>query len=249
MVNPLAVFWAAIKDVFEEFLLLIICNLIWAFMSLPLLGLALTMVEPLGVVAAIITALIGSVPAGVASVGLAFVAHRVSEGRAIKLGHFFEGMRAYWRPGALLGLIWIFGLAVILVDLNFYGTMGNLLGSLMLGLWFYALVIWLGALIYAFPLLLLQDQPRLRIMARNALLMTLGRPIFTLATLVLMSVIVALSLILVAPLFLITFSLLALWGMRGTQALIAADLARREAREQTAEPPPEKGRKGQVRPK
>jgi uncharacterized membrane protein YesL len=249
MVNPLAVFWAAIKDLFEEFLLLIICNLIWAFMSLPLLGLALTMIEPLGLVPAIITSLIGGVPAGVASVGLAFVAHRVSDGRAIKLGHFFEGMRTYWRPGALLGVLWLFGLAVILVDLGFYGSMGNLLGSLMVGLWFYALLIWLGALIYAFPLLLLQDKPNLRIMARNALLMTLGRPLFTLATLILMSFIAGLSSVLVAPIFLLTFSLFTLWGMRATQALIAADLARREALDQTAEAPAEKGRKGQVRPK
>jgi uncharacterized membrane protein YesL len=241
-----------VRDSFDEFLLLAACNFIWAVCSMPLLGLALFAQQSGSGVIAALVAMTAVIPLGPASVGLAALAQRVSEGRTISFGVFFGAMRQHARPAWLVMGLWMLGMVIILVDIAFYAQVDNLFGAVLYGLWIYLLVIWVALLIYLFPLIILQEQPNLRLLARNALVMTLGRPLFTLTTLVLMSIIVVLSYVVVVPLFIVTFSLLAVWGMRATTALIEDDKARRASADPQAAPADrveEKGRRGQVRPK
>ncbi len=258
MIRAFRALGKAIKDVFEELLLLIMCNLIWALISLPLLLAAyITLADLQNIWLAVLLSLLAVLPMAPATAGLYVVAHRTSEGRVSKIGDFFGGMRRYALPAWRTLGIWMIGFIIILVDLQFYAGVTNFVGSLILGLWFWLLVIWLGLLIYIFPLILLQEQPSLRIIARNAFLMTLGRPIFTLITLVLMGALVLICVIfplLTVLIPLILVALLAQWSMRATQELIkeaeerqAAAQAKAEA--EAARATEEKGRRGQVRPK
>lgn len=244
------VFWAAVRDCFDEFLLLAACNVIWAVLSVPLIAFALFTLQEGASLFASAAVLLAVLPMGPASAGLAALAHRISEGRTISFRDFFAAMRRYARISWLVMGLWMFGLLIILFDIAFYARIENLFGAVLSGLWLYLLVIWLAIQIYLFPLIMLQERHDLRLLVRNTLIMTMGRPIFTLTTTLLMSVVLVVSYTLLAPLFLATISLLAVWGMRAATTLIEEEKARREAKSATTTGPvQEQGRRGQVRPK
>lgn len=250
MVNPFRVLGSALRDLFDDFLLLLICNMIWAALSLPIWWLAFAAAASGAGALGAILAMLGVLPAGPATAGLIYVAHKVADGRAAKVADYFTGLRTYVRPAWVIAAIWVAGMLVVLFNLSFWFGAEGIFGALLLGLWLYVLLFWLGGLIYAPALVFLQEQPDLRLVGRNAFLMVMGRPLFTLITLLLMGVLFVLSLYLVLPVFLVTIAFYALWGMRATMALIADARRRREAAEAASAPPPEeRGRKGQVRPK
>lgn len=252
MLNPFRAAGLALRDLFDEFMLLIGCNLIWVVMCGPLWVLAFyALLDGMNGFAALV-ALLGVLPAGPATMGLVGLAHRIAEGRASKLSDFFAAMRSYARPGWLLGAVWMGGLLLVLLNLGYYSAISGWLGVLMSGLWLYGLIFWLSLLIYAPALIVLQETPTLRLVARNSILMAAGRPVFTLVNLALIGLLLFVSLALVVPTLLLTISLLSLWGMHATMELIADARRRREQDEAaatTAQPSEERGRKGQVRPK
>ncbi len=250
MLNPLRALGKALRDLFDDFLLLTICNLLWAAIALPLWWVALLPLVNGAWLLAFAIALVGVLPAGPATAGLFYVAHKVADGRAAKIGDFFRGMRQYARPGWAIVGIATASFILISYNLSFYTGVNNLFGAIMLGLWLYGLIFWLGLLLYAPALVFLQEQPDLRLVARNAFLMALGRPVFTFLTIVLMLAVVLLSAFLVVAPFLLTAALLALWSISAARQLIDDARRRREAAEGAgAAPPEERGRKGQVRPK
>lgn len=251
MLNPFRPLGTSLRDLFDDFLLLIFCNLLWALMSLPLWGLAFLLFGAGQPFAAGAVALLGVLPAGPATAGLYAVAFRVTDGRASKLSDYFAGLRQHARIGIILTALAVGGLLVALFNLGFYLSVNNLFGGVMLGLWLYLLLFWLGLTLYAFPLAFLQEQPNLRTIARNAFLMAVGRPVFTALTLLLMGVILLISFLLVAPIALFTTAFFAVWATRATRTLIDDARRRRELAEGTAAQAPdeERGRKGQVRPK
>jgi uncharacterized membrane protein YesL len=243
-----------LRDIYDDLFVLMLCNLLWAVIGGPLLVLALGLFGTGLWIPAVVALLVAGVPLGLASAGLAAVSYRISDGLATSTRDFFAGMRRYAAPAMRVMVAWCAVLAVILVDIAFYSAMASLVGSVMTVFWLYLLVLWFGVLIYLFPLLMIQEHPRLRTLARNALILTLGRPIFTLITLVLMAIIVAITLIVpLLPLF-FTFALLSQWGARATLLLVADSEARRAARAQAdaeteAALPADKGRHGQIKPK
>jgi uncharacterized membrane protein YesL len=251
MINPFRPLGTSLRDLFDDFLLLIVCNLLWALLSLPIWLFAYTLLVSGAPAAAAIAALVGVLPAGPATMGLYNVAFRVVDGRASKIADFFDGARRHFRLGLVLTGVTAAGLVIILFNLGFYLSVGSLLGGLMLGLWIYVLIAWLGLMIYVFPLAFLQERPTLRLIARNAFFMTLGRPIFTFVTMALMIALFLVSAFLAVPIFLFTVAFSAVWATRATKTLI--DDARRRRDEVEAKEAPgsveEKGRKGQVRPK
>jgi uncharacterized membrane protein YesL len=146
----------------------------------------------------------------------------------------------------------MFGLIVMLVNLQFYSQSSSTVGSFLYVLFLYFALVWFGFLIYIGPLMLLQTDKRIRTIARNAALMTFGRPLFTLVTLALMAIIVVASIWLPILLLLATASFMTIWSFRATLTLIAEAEARRVAAEEKAHgvnTTPDKGRGGQVRPR
>jgi uncharacterized membrane protein YesL len=252
MINAFRPFGTALRDLFDDFLLFIMCNLTWALLAIPLYGFALSVAVAGQPVLASIVALLGVVPAGPATGALYDVAFRVTDGRAVKYRDFLAAMRKQARIGVLLTAIATVGLLIVLLNLGFYLSVNNVFGGVMLGFWLYLLVFWCGICLYSFPLAFLQEQPDLRTIARNALLMTIGRPIFTALTMLLMAIVIVLSFIIVAPLALFTSALLAVWATRATRTLIDDARRRREAaalKSASVVASEERGRRGQVRPK
>ncbi|MCG8350940.1 MAG: hypothetical protein MI924_24475 [Chloroflexales bacterium] len=244
--------WQALKDVFDDFLLLVTCNLIWFVISMPLLIATYFALLEFGIWPALLVELLAVAPLAPATVGLYVIAHRVSEGRVSKVRDFFAGMRRYAIPAWRTMGAWTVGLVLIQMNLAFYTNMGNFFGAVLYGLWFYLLFVWFGILIYLSPLILLQTSPDLKTIARNSFMMALGRPIFTLITLVLMAIVIVLTSFVPILLSLGVVALLVQWSMRATLELIKESEERRaaaEAAKAAANPLEEKGRRGQVRPK
>lgn len=249
------VFWRAVRDVFEDMFLLILTNIVWCVVVWPLLGLAAFSLINGFWGPATLFGLLAILPLGPAMGGLYTIAQRTTEGRTSKVANFFEGMREHARIGWKVYGIWMVGLVTILFNIGFYTSLPSTIGAFLQILFLYILAMWFALLIYVGPLMLLQSDKRVRVIARNAALMTFGRPVFTLVTFVMMVVITILSVLPGVFLLpgLILFSLLAVWSFRATNKLIEdAEERRRLAAEQGATGPRynnEKGRGGQVRPR
>jgi uncharacterized membrane protein YesL len=249
------VFWKAGRDLFDELFGLMFVNLLWMLISLPLLAIAFWLFSTGFPIPAGIVALLGVLPLAPASAGLTLIAQRVTEGRTFDWRMFFDGFRELRVLSWQVYGIWMLGLILILVNLGFYGLIEGGIGAVLTILFLYILLIWFALLSYLGPLTVLQRDRRARMVWRNAAVLALGRPFFTLLTTVLMALIATLSVWIPLLLLLLTASFFAVWGFRATTTVIADAEERRRARDeqQAADggPPPntEKGRGGQIRPR
>jgi uncharacterized membrane protein YesL len=250
--NIFTTLWRSIKDLFEDLFVLAIANILWVLINAPL---AIAVLFSVGNSALLyIVLLLGVLSLGPSNVGLFTIAERITEGRTSSWRDFIAGVRAYPSLSWKIYGLWMLGLIVILFNLQFYAGSANTLFSFLYVLFLYFTVVWFGLLIYIGPLMVLQTDKRIRTIARNAALMTFGRPIFTLVTLVLMAIIVVASIFVPLLLVVATFSFLALWSFRAALALIAEAEARREAAAEKAAAAniranTDKGRSGQIRPR
>ncbi|MBK9715698.1 MAG: DUF624 domain-containing protein [Kouleothrix sp.] len=246
--NIFRTFWRSVKDLFEDLFILGIVNILWVLINAPL-GLALLLVaNSTGLI--FIVLLLGVLTIGPANAGLYAIAERVADGRTSSWRDFFAGLRANavlsWKVYGL----WMLGLLVILFNLQFYNLNGSLFGSIVSILFLYLGLVWFGTLIYIGPLMQIQTDKRIRTIARNAALMTFGRPVFTIVTLLMMTVIMVTSIWLPILAILAAISFMAIWSFRATLTLIAeADARRNKAEEAASAKPPDKGRGGQIRPR
>lgn len=252
------VLWRSLKDLFDEMLLMLMVNIIWCLMCLPLIGLAIYAAVQGAALPAAVMSMLSVLPLGPANGGMYAIAQRVIEGRTSKLADFFAAVKANAVLGWKVYGIWMFVLVTLLFNLSFYAGMNSTFGAFLMVLFLYLTAIWFAALIYIGPLMILQTDKQVKIIARNAALMTFGRPLFTLVTLVLMVLISALSFGLTVFLLpaIILFSFLAIWSFRATSKLIEDAEERRRLEEEkaaTAAGGPryssEKGRSGQIKPR
>ncbi|MBC8163552.1 MAG: hypothetical protein H7Z42_20290 [Roseiflexaceae bacterium] len=252
------VLWRSLKDLFDEMLLLIMVNVIWCVMCLPLLALAIVAVIQGDTFFATLIAFLAVLPLGPANGGLYTIAQRVIEGRTSKIADFFAGVKATAKLGWKIYGLWMFVLVTLLFNMSFYASLSNTVGAFLLVLFLYLTAIWFAVLIYIGPLMIVQTDKSIKLIARNAALMTFGRPLFTLVTLILMTLIVGVSVgfTLVLLPALIMFSFLAVWSFRATTKLIEdADERRRLAEEKAATAvggprySSDKGRGGQIKPR
>lgn len=221
MLNPLRPLGRAIGDLFDDILLLLGCNLLWVCMCGPLWALAfVALLDGLAWFAALV-ALVGVLPAGPATLGLVAVVQRVAEGRATTLRTFFAGMHDYARAGWALGGLWVAGMLLVWLNLGFYSQSEGWWAVVLSGLWLYALLFWLGILIYAPALTILYAQPTPGLVLRDSAMLLVRYPFFSFINLLLMGLACLVSLILLVPVLFFTISLLALWGMRATMLLLA----------------------------
>ena len=249
-VNIIRTLWKSLKDLFEDLFILALVNILWILINaLPAAAVIFLLSNSS---ALYIVMLLSVLTLGPSNAGLYAVAERVTDGRTSSWRDFIAGMRAYpvlsWKVYGL----WMLGLIVILVNLQFYSLNGTTIASFLYVLFLYFTIVWFGFLMYIGPLMQLQTDKRIRTIARNAALMTFGRPLFTLVTLALMAIIVIASIWLPILLLLATVAFLAIWSFRAALTLIAEADARRTAAEEKAgaiKTTPDKGRGGQIRPR
>jgi uncharacterized membrane protein YesL len=248
--NIFRTFWKSVRELFDDLFILAIVNVLWLLINALalLIIVAAYLSGSFGLIC--VALLLSAISFGPSNAGLYTIAERVTEGRTSSWRDFIAGLRANAKLSWQVYGLWMLGLVVLLFNMQFYSLNGSQISVFLTVLFLYLLVVWLGILIYIGPLMLIQTDKRLRVIARNAALMTFGRPLFTLGTLILMAIIFVTSIWLVILLFLATVSFLALWGFRATLTLIAeAEARRNQAAEKATQADAPKGRGGQVRPR
>lgn len=88
---PFRVMWGALRDLFDEFLLLTLANVMWAAMSVPLFSIAYVAMVSNAALPAAAAALVGVVPAAPAFAGLYALSKRIIEGGPANSATFLPG--------------------------------------------------------------------------------------------------------------------------------------------------------------
>ena len=141
--------------------------------------------------------------------------------------HFFDGFQAYWLLSwQVTGLNLAIGI-VLLVNFFFYFFSPNQYVQLIAIPMFYAVLVWLGMQIYLFPLLIEQSDKSIRLIFKNALLLTIKNPGFTFTFGLLLLSMILVCTALGGPVLLILFAFLAVGRTYATCRLLGIDLERR----------------------
>lgn len=216
MGRAIGVVWQGIKDLYDDLFPFIGMNLIWLLPSLALASVFGLLLSPiiLGVgafgreaptqevqtVVYTLASLLGGLlvifgpnPAGA---GFHYYANRKINDERVEFSVFWEGLRMYWKRTLYLFLISIGGTALLLVNIVFYfSRQEQILGAVgMIFIW--VLVIgWLPMQMYAVPLLMEQQSKSVRLVVRNAAVLALGNPGFSLVLFVLIVILAAVSVV------------------------------------------------------
>jgi uncharacterized membrane protein YesL len=127
----------------------------------------------------------------------------------VDLNDYWDAVRENLWRGLALGLITALLLWINLSNLYSYQHETGLFIWLLRGLWIGTLFIWFSLQIYLWPLYYEMENPRLSIAFRNAFLMIILNPLFTLALWLVIVLVAFLSTILPAVWLLLTVSFLA----------------------------------------
>ncbi|MFN8530852.1 MAG: hypothetical protein U0670_19790 [Anaerolineae bacterium] len=123
--------------------------------------------------------------------------------------HFIEGFKEWWKRSIPLSLI---NVVVIAVNgSNLLSYRGDAVGDWALRLvWIAVLVLWFSVQFYAYPLYYAMETPTIRGAVKNAIVMILLNPLFTIGLLIGLLMIWSLSTILAALWGLLTISAMAI---------------------------------------
>ncbi len=154
----------------------------------------------------VLSALVITAPAAWA--GLALLSHRAHTQPSVSLSDFFEGFRVYFRQSLVLGLLNLVMVVVNVSNIISYRESIGILFDVFQVAWVLILFTWFSIQLYVWTLFYEMEQPNLIAAMRNAALMFLLNPFFTLSIWLGILLVVLLSLILVAPWALLTGSMI-----------------------------------------
>ncbi|MCL4505124.1 MAG: hypothetical protein M1434_04000 [Chloroflexi bacterium] len=232
MISAIKVLWKSVKDIWEDMLLLVLMNLLTIVCGLPLFAalgipvyLALLSTAPApALIQALIIGLVLSIPASLpyaaAWFALNAVCNRVANGFAISWEFYFTNYKQSFIKA------WVYMLfsnsvgILILVNFLWYPQAfpGQEWVPWMIGAWLAAGIFWTAIQFYAFPFYIEQELKSWRIAFKNAALVAGANPLFTLILLLVAAALLALSIGLLPPLFVLLGLLI--WAMISTQGVV-----------------------------
>jgi len=149
------------------------------------------------------------VPSAPVMLAMNHVANRIANYKRVDNSFFWEALRQHIGKGWLLYVISLLLPLAVLVNVWFYFNSTSWMNFIGIAwLWIFLLVVMV--LQYVFPLFWQQDEPQIRLVLRNALLLALRYPLYTLLMLLFQLFLLVISLVLTLPLILLTPALLAL---------------------------------------
>jgi len=154
-----------------------------------------------------------------ATAALYAVCYAITRGQEVNAQQFFAGFKRYFVAGLLLGVINSLLLVVLAYGVAFYFNQPDWL-QLATGPSLLLLVLFLLLQLYLYPLLVAQTEPRLMWMYRNAIILVLRHPLFSLAMFVLLTVWLLLCLVLAGPILFIAAPVTAMIQCQTLKALL-----------------------------
>lgn len=185
MAAALAVWWRALRHYNHYGYRYVWCNVAWVVCSLPIVTL----------------------PA--AWMGLVNVSHRLYHGETAGLNEFWEGFKAYFWRGLAMGVLNILVLVINISNLVAYSSATDAFHTVLRTVWLVLLAVWVMLQFYLYPLLLEMKEPTLLGAARNALVMIVLNPIFSVVLLATFAAAFVISYLFVALWLLVTAGVLA----------------------------------------
>ncbi|MBU0702628.1 MAG: DUF624 domain-containing protein [Chloroflexi bacterium] len=191
MKDAFRTFWEALKDFWDELFLLTLMNIVTALLAIPVVTL----------------------PPALA--GLWNAANLAAKGKTISWSDYFGGFRRYFWKAWGLALLHVLVIIILLTNIWFYGQEDTPFKiSATVRVWIQAFFVVAGALwmlyqMYPLAMLLEQEDQRLRMTLRNAAIVFIANPTFSIVLGLLLLVVTAVSVLLPMLWFLITLALFA----------------------------------------
>lgn len=221
MADALSITLRSLRDLWDEFVFLILLNLVWVVAAvLPILPWLLLQAEsPLLLVG---MSLILLVPLAVVSAAICWVTNQITHGRSVGWSTFVHGTRRYWLKGLVVAGVNLVVLALIAANLQFYG--GVLQGnwtSFAVSAWLVVLAYWALVQVFWLPMLMEMKEEKLLLALRNALALVILTPGFTLTLALLLVIVVVVSVLVTVPAVLFLAVLLSLIANHATRSRVA----------------------------
>jgi hypothetical protein len=192
MKDAFLVLWSALKDSWDALFLLMFLNVITLLLTIPILT------------------------AAPAFAALWYAGNRVARGRTVSIPEYFAAFRFYFWKAWVLTVINILGFAIAFVNLWFFVTSdalfetGTALSLAIAAFWLAMGFLWLVFQMYPLALLMEQEDQRLRTALRNAAVLLIANPGFSvLLALLLLSLAVFIGLVLLPLWFIILWAFFA----------------------------------------
>lgn len=179
---------SALVQVYTHFASSVIANLVAIVLSIPVLVVVLAFsygIRSFGLVPLGVALFIGVLP-NPATCGVQYIAHELANGEILSASDQWSGLQRYWAVALRTWLASVPITILIFLNLVFYGRLaaGTSSFRMIAGpvelLWLAVFLFWIALHLYVFPLLLAQEARRLLTTYRNATVLALGRPVFTL---------------------------------------------------------------------
>ena len=216
MADAFRITWQSLKDLWDEFVLLIILNVIWSLSVLlmiaplllwggsnptPALALSFALFWPLPII----------------SGALCFVTNQIARGKAVGWGTFVTGLRCYWAKSLGVAVINLVVIALIASNIQFYGLiLQGTWTNFAVSIWLVIGLYWLITQIYWFPMILELESEKVLEALRNALVLVIISPGFSVTAAVILAILTILCIVLTVPLLLFMTVLLLLISNRAT---------------------------------
>jgi uncharacterized membrane protein YesL len=175
--------WKGLVNAYDAGWDLVLVNLLWVILSLPIITLPFTMA------------------------GLAFYTRELAHGDSVNWKDFFRGIKEYFWPSMRYLLL---NLTIFFLISFYYLYVGSFEGNLKLVftvLIYSIVVVWLLYMPFIFPLMLEQKKPSLRTALRNGLVLILKWPGIALLVEILVYILIVASSYFIIPWFFLTASL------------------------------------------
>ncbi len=211
--------WAACKDYYEEMFTLVGANLVWVLAMAAVLGLGylvsrLALPPFLSVAVPVLLVLLVVPPA---NAGMFYLTNQIAHHKSIEFRMLFDGARMFAVQSWLLALLNVAVALIIFVNLQFYGSFQGQWPVVVRGLFVGLAALWVLIQFYVLPMLMEQQEPRLRMALRNAAFLAFASPITTLLLAVLIVLVCALSVGLTLP---FAVAMMAIVGLMCNEAVL-----------------------------
>jgi uncharacterized membrane protein YesL len=198
MRRALAVVWFAIRGVYDELFPLAGMGLLWFLMAVVPPGLAIQLAGYLGLGPglAIPLILVSLILAPPATAAVYHVTSLIAREKRIEFNYFWQGFKAYLgRSWAIAGVLIVVG-AILAIDVMFFfDRLDNTAFLVMFLVSLWAVVFWVAIQIYLYPLMVSLEDKSLLLIFKNAALLTLAYPLFSLIIVIVFILITVLSVI------------------------------------------------------
>jgi len=198
VIDALKVCWHTLRHLNQHGYLYIWANVLWFLLTLPIL----------------------TAPAAFA--GLCALSRQAHLAPGVSLDDFWRGFRMNLRRGLVMGLVNVVVVVINLSNLSSYRNVSDPSANILRGTWIISLVVWFIIQFYMWPLMYELKQPGLWGAMRNAAVMLLMNPLYSVILIVAGMLVAGVSTFLFLMWVLLTGSVLAALATRAVLERLAA---------------------------